>query len=54
MGKARASLTRYHERSQDERATPVWFERSFQFRSGATSCAAASTASTGCRTAATS
>jgi DNA helicase-2/ATP-dependent DNA helicase PcrA len=34
QGKAAAALTRYHERFQEERAKPVWFERSFSFRMG--------------------
>ncbi|HEV7161827.1 MAG TPA: PD-(D/E)XK nuclease family protein, partial [Solirubrobacteraceae bacterium] len=34
MGKARAALTRYHERLSDQDSEPVWFERSFAFRLG--------------------
>src|SRR5690606_31891428 len=33
-GKARAALTRYFERFQEEPAQPVAFERSFSFRLG--------------------
>jgi RecB family exonuclease len=33
-GKARAALTRYHERLREEPAQPVWFERSFAFALG--------------------
>ncbi len=33
-GKATSALTRYHERFRSERATPVWFERQFQFKLG--------------------
>jgi DNA helicase-2/ATP-dependent DNA helicase PcrA len=32
--KARAALTRYHERLQEEDGEPVWFERSFSFTLG--------------------
>ncbi|HEX5194012.1 MAG TPA: ATP-dependent DNA helicase [Solirubrobacteraceae bacterium] len=32
--KATTALTRYHERFATERATPVWFERQFQFKLG--------------------
>src|SRR5262249_19060772 len=32
--KATAALTRYHERFQEERGEPVWFERSFAFTLG--------------------
>ncbi len=32
--KARAALTRYHERLREETAQPVWFERPFDFRLG--------------------
>jgi DNA helicase II / ATP-dependent DNA helicase PcrA len=32
--KATTSLTRYHERAASDRATPVWFERQFQFKLG--------------------
>jgi len=32
--KAKASLTRYHERFQGESAEPMWFERSFSFKLG--------------------
>jgi DNA helicase II / ATP-dependent DNA helicase PcrA len=32
--KATTSLTRYHERAVSDRATPVWFERQFQFKLG--------------------
>jgi RecB family exonuclease len=31
---ARAALTSYHARLQDEASTPVWFERQFSFRLG--------------------
>jgi CRISPR/Cas system-associated exonuclease Cas4 (RecB family) len=34
LGKARDALTRYHARLSEERAQPVWFERSFSFRLG--------------------
>jgi DNA helicase-2/ATP-dependent DNA helicase PcrA len=34
LEKARAALTRYHERLHDQGAEPVWFERSFAFRLG--------------------
>ncbi len=33
--KARAALVRYHERLREERAQPLWFERSFAFDLGA-------------------
>jgi len=33
-GKATTALTRYHERAASDRATPVWFERQFQFKLG--------------------
>jgi DNA helicase-2/ATP-dependent DNA helicase PcrA len=33
-GKATHALTRYHERSASQLATPVWFERQFQFKLG--------------------
>jgi len=33
-GKATSALTRYHERFASEQATPVWFERQFQFKLG--------------------
>jgi RecB family exonuclease len=33
-GKARAALSRYHERLREEPAQPVWFERSFAFDLG--------------------
>ena len=33
-GKATAALTRYHERAASDRASPVWFERQFQFKLG--------------------
>ncbi len=32
--KATTALTRYHERSASDQATPVWFERQFQFKLG--------------------
>jgi CRISPR/Cas system-associated exonuclease Cas4 (RecB family) len=32
--KARAALTRYHARLDEERSEPVWFERQFSFRVG--------------------
>jgi DNA helicase II / ATP-dependent DNA helicase PcrA len=32
--KATTALTRYHERFATEQATPVWFERQFQFKLG--------------------
>jgi DNA helicase-2/ATP-dependent DNA helicase PcrA len=32
--RARAALTRYHARLQQQAAQPVWFERSFAFRVG--------------------
>jgi DNA helicase-2/ATP-dependent DNA helicase PcrA len=32
--KATTSLTRYQERAASDRATPVWFERQFQFKLG--------------------
>ena len=32
--KATAALTRYHERAASQPATPVWFERQFQFKLG--------------------
>jgi DNA helicase II / ATP-dependent DNA helicase PcrA len=32
--KATTALTRYHERAASDRATPVWFERQFQFKLG--------------------
>ena len=32
--KATTALTRYHERASSESATPVWFERQFQFKLG--------------------
>jgi DNA helicase-2/ATP-dependent DNA helicase PcrA len=32
--KATSALTRYHERFEEERADPVWFERSFSFKLG--------------------
>jgi DNA helicase-2/ATP-dependent DNA helicase PcrA len=34
LGKARAALTRYHERLREEPAQPVWFERPFAFDLG--------------------
>jgi RecB family exonuclease len=34
LAKARASLRRYHERLREERAQPLWFERSFAFGLG--------------------
>ena len=34
LGKARAALTRYHERLREEPARPVWFERPFAFDLG--------------------
>jgi RecB family exonuclease len=34
LGKARASLTRYHERLREEPAQPLWFERQFTFDLG--------------------
>ncbi len=34
LGKARAALTRYHERLREEPARPVWFERQFAFDLG--------------------
>ncbi len=34
LGKARAALTRYHERLREEPARPVWFERAFAFDLG--------------------
>ena len=33
-GKATTALTRYHERAASDDATPVWFERQFQFKLG--------------------
>ena len=33
-GKARAALTRYHERLHGQSSEPVWFERPFSFRLG--------------------
>jgi DNA helicase-2/ATP-dependent DNA helicase PcrA len=33
-GKARAALTRYHERLHGQNSEPVWFERPFSFRLG--------------------
>jgi len=33
-GKATTALTRYHERAASDQATPVWFERQFQFKLG--------------------
>ena len=33
-GKAEAALRRYHQRFQEERTEPLWFERSFNFRIG--------------------
>jgi DNA helicase II / ATP-dependent DNA helicase PcrA len=33
-GKARAALTRYHERLHGQESEPVWFERPFSFRLG--------------------
>jgi DNA helicase II / ATP-dependent DNA helicase PcrA len=33
-GKATTALTRYHERAATDQATPVWFERQFQFKLG--------------------
>ncbi len=35
LGKARAALTRYHERLREEPAQPLWFERPFAFDLGA-------------------
>jgi DNA helicase II / ATP-dependent DNA helicase PcrA len=32
--KATTALTRYHERAASDQATPVWFERQFQFKLG--------------------
>ncbi len=34
LGKARAALTRYHERLREEPAQPLWFERPFAFDLG--------------------
>ena len=34
LGKARAALTRYHERLREEPAQPLWFERQFTFDLG--------------------
>jgi DNA helicase II / ATP-dependent DNA helicase PcrA len=34
LGKARAALTRYHERLREEPSRPVWFERPFTFDLG--------------------
>jgi DNA helicase-2/ATP-dependent DNA helicase PcrA len=34
FGKARAALTRYHERLREEPAQPQWFERQFTFDLG--------------------
>ncbi len=34
LGKARASLSRYHERLREEPAQPLWFERQFTFDLG--------------------
>jgi DNA helicase-2/ATP-dependent DNA helicase PcrA len=34
LEKARGALARYHERLREQRAEPVWFERSFSFRLG--------------------
>ena len=54
-GKADAALRRYHERFRAEDAEPVWFEKRVHVPARAAHCcAAASTASTGCPTAATS
>ena len=49
LGKARAALTRYHERLREEPAQPLWFERPFAFDLGPHHVRGGSIASTACR-----
>ena len=52
FGQGPRGALRYHARLADDSAEPLWFERAFSFRRGATTCAGGWTTSTACPAAA--